>query len=131
MCRQERVVEREAGELVAEHQPGVVIEAKVLEAACVGPGKPMSDWLRRGGLAKPPMPLAGSAPASGKESFDGSAVGDQPALIDPKRPCFSPDGPERKYSVFVGPAAAPLPNAIAQSPSIAIGVPSARRSWPL
>jgi hypothetical protein len=30
VCRQERVVQREAGDLVAEHQPGVVIEAKVL-----------------------------------------------------------------------------------------------------
>jgi hypothetical protein len=39
VCRQERVVQREAG-VLAEHQPGVVIEAKVLRApsAAVPPG---------------------------------------------------------------------------------------------
>ncbi len=49
----------------------------------------------------------------------------QPAVIEPKRPCCSSDGPARKYSEFVGPAAEPLPNAIAQRPSITIGAPFA------
>src|SRR5690242_6512487 len=51
--------------------------------------------------------------------------------MNPYSPCAWPFGPARKYRLFVGPAWAPLPNAIAQSPSIAIGAPLAVLTWPL
>ena len=68
----------------------------------------------------------GPPPGPPKEDEEG-----QPAVIDPNNPCCSPEGPAAKYRVLVGPAAEPFPKAIAQSPSIAIGIPSAPRSWPL
>ena len=36
-----------------------------------------------------------------------------------------------RYETLIGRLGLPLPNAIDQSPSSAIGVPSLRRSWPL
>jgi hypothetical protein len=57
---EERVVQREAGDLVAEHQPGVVVEAKVLRApsAAVPPGDelaqvPASTAIEDGAEARP------------------------------------------------------------------------------
>jgi hypothetical protein len=64
--------------------------------------------VRRPGHPPPPPPLLA-----------------QPAVIEPKRPCASSDGPARKYRELVGPAAEPLPNAIAQRPSITTGEPFA------
>jgi len=62
VCRQERVVQREVSDLAAEHQPGVVIEAKCSgrPGAAVPPGDepmqvPASRTGARPGAARTPM----------------------------------------------------------------------------
>jgi hypothetical protein len=57
-------------------------------------------------------------------------MGHSSAVMVPKSPCDSSSGPAAKKSVLVGPAPAPLPNAIAHNPSISTGRWSGRRSVP-
>src|SRR5947207_2837016 len=78
-------------------------------------------------LLAPPSPLA-------RRTVGGAPYGVSPGAVVttslPNRPCASPNGPAVKNSALVGPAAAPLPNAMAHRPSIVIGGPSAACSWP-
>src|SRR6478672_3825085 len=52
------------------------------------------------------------------------------AWIEPNSPWLSPSGPAVKNNVFIGPAAAPLPNCSAHSPGITIGLPFSRCRLP-
>jgi hypothetical protein len=48
------------------------------------------------GLSGERFPAARSSQCRERQGALGAKLGDQLAPIDPKRPCFSADGPERK-----------------------------------
>src|SRR5439155_1595742 len=79
--------------------------------------------LRSGGipdrlrLLATPSPLASRA--DGRALY-GTRPGCEVTTSLPNRPCSSSNGPAVKKSTFAGPAAAPLPKAMAHRPSIAI-----------